>query len=422
MNTNSGYVYPNVPECLPPTGQIPEGYRLMVAGWSFPESRIGETVEIGGERIKKMLTLDVNIPEEGFAAKVNAFAPGSSEAKKVFAKNYPCPHACPGCFNNAALANPIMTLAEVMNVIDQAKELGLESIKFLGPGELLANKDLFPILDTLLAKNIIVCIFTKGAIMGNDMLAQRYHGMSSEEFTRKIAAYPNVTFLVSVTSFDPMLENRFVPQNLRYFRTKFDFHAARNLAIERLCKLGMNTDLMRQRLELVCAPVTENNVHEAFELYRWGEERNIPVVLPPTMVSGKGHSLVHSAAEDQFQKDYIQLAVEVNVWAIRRGVLTLEELQTHCATPYIGIAPCNQLTHGLYIHYDGQVWMCPGNDTPDFVVDPDIRKTPLVEIWKHSRNYSINLYNNGCVKYGISLPNDFSTEVLRRVAELLGEK
>ncbi|MEJ0053785.1 MAG: hypothetical protein WDN10_03640 [bacterium] len=413
-------IFPAVVPILPPKGQIPNGYALMVYKWSFPESRIGESVEIEGKRVKKMLTLDLNIPEAGFAAKVNAHAPGSKEAKDTFVKNYPCPHACPGCFNNAELVNPIMTLPEVMRVVDQAKLLGLESMKFLGPGELLANSKLFFILDELAKRNIIAGIFTKAAIMGNDHLSRHYHGIGSEDLTRRLAAYPNTTFLVGARSFDPELENRFIPQNLREFRDiRFDYHAARNLAIERLCGLGMNGDLLHQRLEIACAPVTGENVHGAFELYQWGTERNIPVVMPPTMVSGKGHKLVRSAADEKFENDYLDLAVDVYTWAITRGVMTLEQLYHEGAASYIGIAPCNQLTHGLYLHYDGAVWRCPGNDTPDFVVHPNVRDASLVDIWQGSVNYQINKFNNGCVKDGISLPKRFYSDVPRRVAERL---
>ncbi len=412
-------VFPNVGAVLPPKGDIPHGYRLMVHKWSFPEHRIGETVEVDGQRVKKMLTFDLNIPEAGFAEKVNAFPEGSPEAKLAFVKNYPCPHACPGCYNNAELTNPIMTLPEVMAVVNQAKKLGLESMKFLGPGELLANRQLFSILDELARLNIVAGIFTKAAMMGDDRLAQHYHGISSEELTRRLAAYPNTTFLVGVRSFDPGMENRFIPQNLREYSERFNYHAARNLAVERLCDLGMNGDLMHQRLEIACAPITSENLEGAFEIYQWGTERNIPVVCPPTMVSGKGHKLEKAAAERSFEDAYIDLAVDVYTWAINRGVMTLDQMYHEGVASYIGIAPCNQLTHGLYLHYDGQIWRCPGNDTPDFIVHPNVRNAPLVEIWMGSKNYAVNQFNNGCVKDGITLPLRFYSEVPERVAARL---
>ncbi|MEK7150192.1 MAG: SPASM domain-containing protein [Patescibacteria group bacterium] len=406
--------FPNVPAVLPSKCQIPKGYRLMVHKWSYPENRIGEMVNVNGRQIKKMLTLDINIPRADFAAIVNAGST-AEEVKGLFSKNYPCPHRCPGCFNNAELHNPIMRFDEVINVIDQAKELGLESVKFLGPGELLANPELFSILDAFVKRDIVIGIFTKGAIMGNDSLSKHYHSLDSEELTRRLVAYPNVTFLVGGRSFDPSFENKFIPQNKKEFAGEFDYHKARNNTIEQLCRAGMNADLTRQRMAIACSPITAQNISGAFEIYRWGVERNIPVYIPPTMVSGKGHNLVKSAHDAKFENDYIDMAVEVYLWTIERGVMSFEQLLHEGVHPYIGVTPCNQLTHGLYIHYDGAVWRCPGNDTPNFIVHPNVRDKSLLDIWVNSVNYPINLFNNRCVKDGVSLPHRFYTEVLERV-------
>lgn len=119
--------------------------------------------------------------------------------------------------------------------------------------------------------------------------------------------------------------------------------------------------------------------------------------------------------EKKFEDDYIALAVEVYTWAIERGVMTLEQFKREGPHPYIGVAPCNQLTHGLYVHCDGAVWRCPGNDTPDFVVHNNIRDGTLLDIWRGSKNYRINKFNNGCVKDRINLPRRFYSEVKRRV-------
>ncbi|MEO8637857.1 MAG: SPASM domain-containing protein [Candidatus Taylorbacteria bacterium] len=406
-------IFPNVPATLPAKSELPNGTSRMIWKWSFPEGCLHGTVTIKGVKYKKLLTLDLNIPEAGFAQMVNSAPLG--EAEKIFTLNYPCPHKCPGCFNEAELHNPIMTLKEVWKVVDDAIELGLESVKFLGPGELLANPQLFQILDGFRDRGIVVGIFTKGAIMGNDALAHHYHGISSKELVKKLVSYPNVTFLVGGRSFDPHFENLFIPRNERQINEKFDYHAARGIALERLCEAGMNADLTKPRLAIICSPVTSQNLSCVAEIYKWGAERNIPVYLPPTMVSGKGHKLVRKASEKKFEDDYIRLAVEVYLWAIDRGVMTHEQFLEEGPHPYIGVAPCNQLTHGLYIHYDGTVQRCPGNDTPDFVVHPNVRTAPLREIWKNSKNYAINQFNNGCVKDGVSLPKRFYGEVKAKV-------
>lgn len=411
-------IFPNILATLPAKHLLPaEGTPRMIWKWSYEANRLGETVMIDGKQVKKMLTIDINIPREGFAKKVNS-AP-LSEADKTFRENYPCMHKCPLCFNEAMVRNPIMTLEEVWEVLDQAKsQLGTESSKFLGPGELTANPQIFEILDGLAKRDLVLGIFTKGAMFGNDDLAQHYHGMSSEEFTRRLVSYPNTTFLVGGRTFDPRLENLFIPQNEDEFPIKFDYHAARGLGLERLAEAGMNADLLKPRLAIIASPVTFQNVACVGEIYKWGAERNIPVYMPPTMDSGKGHCGEKKAQDPKFIQDYEDLAVETYTWAIERGTMTLPQFLDEGPHPYIGVAPCNQLTHGLYVHYDGEVWRCPGNDTPDFVVHPNVRNTPLVEIWKGSKNYHLNQFNNGCVKDGFSLPKSFYGNVRRRVKEV----
>jgi organic radical activating enzyme len=260
--------FPCIPVSLPSKNEIPKGFRLMVHKFSYPAERIGENVTVKGEAVKKLLTLDLNIPDSGFAAKVNSAS--LNDAKNTFVSNYPCPHRCPGCFNNAELHNPVLTIKEVWGIVDQAQELGLESVKFLGPGELLANPEIFTILDEFRRRNIVVGIFTKGAIMGNDVLAHHYHGMDSAELVARLTSYPNTTFLVGGRSFDPDFENRFIPRNRRQIEQEFDYHQARNQAIEKLCQAGMNADLFKQRLAILCNPVTEQNLGCVMEIYKWG--------------------------------------------------------------------------------------------------------------------------------------------------------
>ena len=409
--------FPNIPAILPPKGQIPEGYRMMARSWSFLPGRHTETVEIGGKRIKKLLTLDVNIPGDDFARMVNEFPPGSDEANRAFGEWYQCTMKCPLCFNEAMLKNYVLYLSEVFRVLDQAPELGLESIKFLGPGELLEKKELWSVLEYTRRHHIILGIFTKAAVLGNDWLAPKYHGIGSEELLRRILEYHNVNLYVEGRSFDPEWENRFIPIRNREDAAHVNYYEALCIAYERLARAGLNADLMCQRMTVQCNPVTHQNIGGVFEIYKWAVERNMPTYLPPTMVSGKGHAGERSAMEELFVERYINLAVDVYTWAIERGVMTLPQLKEEGVHPYIGTTPCNQLTHGLYIHADGRVWRCPGNDTPDFEVYPDVRTMPLREIWQNSSNYRVNAFNNHCVKDGISLPTKFYSEVWNRVQQ-----
>jgi MoaA/NifB/PqqE/SkfB family radical SAM enzyme len=394
----------------------------MARSWSFHRGRHTETVTINGRTIKKLLTLDKNIPGDDVATMVNKFPPGSKEANMAFGDGYQCTMKCPLCFNEATLRNHVLYMREVFGILDQARPMGLESIKFLGPGELLEKKELWSVLDYTRQHNIILGIFTKAGVLGSDWLARKYHGIGSEELLKRLLEYPNLNFYVEGRSFDPVWENKFIPIRDPEDARHVNYYKALCLAYERLCAAGLNADLNNQRLTIQCNPVTHQNISGVFEIYKWGIERNMPVYLPPTMVSGKGHLGERSAMDELFIERYIALAVQVYTWAIERGVLTLEQFQEDGAHPYIGNTPCNQLTHGLYVHADGRVWRCPGNDNPDFEVDPDVRKTPLIDIWTNSRNYRINAFNNHCVKDGFSLPVRFYTEVEKKVVQQLAPR
>jgi MoaA/NifB/PqqE/SkfB family radical SAM enzyme len=251
--------------------------------------------------------------------------------------------------------------------------------------------------------------------MGSDVLSQMYHGMDSQTFVDRLTSYDNVTFLIGARSFDPKIENKYIPTKNPTIRGMFDYHASRNLAIERLCNAGMNSDPNKQHLAVIASPVGPETINDIFEMFQWSIERNIVPFVTVTMVSGKGHSMVNRHQEQQFVQKYQDLAVQIYSYLIDQDIVSVERLQHEGVSSYVGISPCNQLTHGLYIHYDGEVWRCPGNDTKDFIVNPNVRDSKLLDIWTNSINYRINKYNNRCVKDGITIPTDFYKNVLDRI-------
>ncbi|MDO8593984.1 MAG: SPASM domain-containing protein [bacterium] len=407
--------FPNVPSILPPKSQIPSDYVLRVPKWSFSKEKVGEKIFVDGEWIKRCLTLDLSIPRATLAAGVNKFVPGSPEAQRAYEKGFGCTRICKGCFENGKIRNRILTVPEIKGIVKQGIRIGTESAKFLGPADLLMHPELFDILDFLAERNIILGLFTKADLLGFDPIARFYQKMDAKELVKRLVAYPNINFLIGGRSFDPKWENIFVPQNLREYPIRFDFHRARNRAIELLCEAGMNANLRYQRMAIICSPVTAENIAGASEIHDWATERNMPCFIPPTMVSGKGHKLEKSAQELKFENDYIDLAVRTYIRVIERGAMTWQQWEESGPHPYIGNTPCNQLSVGLFIGPDGTVQMCPGNDTPGYIVHPNVRDKPLKEIWIESRNYQITAYNNGCVKDGFSLPVRFYTEVKQRV-------
>jgi organic radical activating enzyme len=397
-------LFPKVPEVF--KGGYPEGYRLGVDGWSFPKDKLSGCLPDG---TRKLLTLDISLAPAGFVHAINE-GHNNIEIRTNSLYNSICPHNCPGCFDRGSVRNKLLAPDEVKGLLEQAVELGLESVKFLGPGELLANPEMFEFLDFLRQKKIKIGIFTKGAIIGNDMLAIRYQGMTGENLAKALAGYDNVRMLVDGRSFDSDKANRMVPTR------EIDFASARNRAIELLAENGFNKDPSCQRMSLQTNPVTWENIDEIPGIFEWGLERNIPVCVTPTMVSGLGNTLLDETQKQEFQDRLISLYEVIYRLLLDKGVMTLEQLRSEGISSYAGTAPCNQLSCGMFIRKDGVVQRCPGNDREQFVIAEDVRRQPLREIWKNSVNHKLGpVFNNRCVKDGFSIPVRLYDEVLQKL-------
>jgi len=418
----SQIITPNIPETFP--NSFPDGYRPWVDGWSFSVDKMNETTEDG---TYKLLTLDLSISDDAYVKVVNE-GPIETISERA-EKEYKCDIGCKHCFEcKTDTNNPLMTFDEVKGVVEKAKELGLETVKFLGPGELLHNPKLFEILDFFEQEGINIGIFTKGVILGDDELAQKNFGISAKELCQKIAGYSRARLLVGFISADAEVEHARLQTSIQNFSQK------RNAGIENLAEAGMNSDINRQKLALICAPIFRDNVEEALEIFKWGVRRNIPVVLAPTMVSGKGKDVPEIEDPDFKERQLVNLYTEVYNWLIEVGILTLDDVKKEGVSPYAGFA-CNQFISGMFIRKDGRVQACPGNETKMFRYTDDIRKADLKQVWTQSMGYKKrkDLIESGTMTLTQpcyaktegelvmtgkgSIPKDFYKEVLARLEQ-----
>jgi len=399
---------PDIPKILPE--KIPLGYGLGVDSWSFLEEQLKETLPDG---TRKLLTLDISISPDDYVKKVNKGDKAGLESRANDFYGMICPNNCPGCFEKGYVENELLSFEDVKkHVIEPAIELGLEFAKFLGPGELIANPNLFKILDYFQEKDIKIGIFTKGGILGDDELSQKYQGIGSEELIEKLCSYDVIRVLIDCRTFDDEKANKMTHSISK------NYAKARNRTIELLAQNGMNSDLFNQKMSLQTNPVTDENIDEILEIFKWSTERNIPVFVTPTMISGRGRHLVKNAQKPEFQEKLMQLYTDIYLYLIDRGIMSLEQLEEEGVSSYAGTTPCNQLSCGLYIRKDGVVQRCPGNDQLDFIESWNVREKPLKEIWKESKNYTLGpIFNNKCVKDGYSIPSRLYDEVLKRVEE-----
>lgn len=419
---------------------FPEGYKLWPQTWASTREELKELLEDG---TPKLLTMDINISEDGYVEAVNRWLDRrNKKALNMRAeKLYDCDIGCAHCFDCKTVTNnPLMKTEEVFDMLLEAKKLGLKMTKFLGPGELLNNPRIFEILDFFRDNDIRIGIFTKWLILWKDSYTQSKFGMSSMEFCEKLYAYPWVSLYLSVTSTDKETETK------RIDSAKIpDLFDVRNKALENVVNVGFNRNPSDQRLMLICTPVLKDNIDEAAEMYERAIKRNMPVIVAPTMVSGKWGDQEEVQDESFKTEKLVNLYAKIYMMLIENKLTTVDQIKKDGVSPYAGI-PCNQFLGGFMQRKDGKLQGCPGNDTEHFVYAEDLRTAgPLIDQWRKSlncilRQEALKLWddmplNNPCyakqelivypdgqeyVKKGCgAIPDNFERRVLERIDELL---
>ena len=96
---------------------------------------------------------------------------------------------------------------------------------------------------------------------------------------------------------------------------------------------------------------------------------------------------------------------------IEKGIQTLKQIESDGISSYAGGHPCNQVSVGMYLTVNGNVFRCPGDEITFL---GSVRENSLKEIWESSENYGrCGQFNCGCPpKWGKSIPYDLFTKVL----------
>jgi hypothetical protein len=415
------------------SNEFPKEFSLKPLDWALSSKDISqESIDavVGGAhtKIRPLLTMDVEFLS-------NAIVRNAKSGNVNLVTNYPCGLKCPGCFSEERIYNDLenlMTWQQVLEVLDEGKKIGLKSIKFLGPGELFQNPDLFDILDALEKRNIPISIFTKGAELGDDSLARQVFGNegihSAKELTNKIAQYDGVRILLGFNSFsserqDWMVGSLKKPGDYLVIDGKFlergvsNYTSKRDKALVNLVNAGFNE--VRQRLSLIAAPVFYHQSDEIPAMYLWAAQRNIPLVIAPTMESGpKAIGLQKANTKmDPDHEQLIDLMTSIYVVALENGIMTLDQIKKEGVSAYMGTSPCNQVANGLFMRLNGQIQMCPGR-SDETAVYGNTHKRSLAEIWINSPNYAMGpLENNWCAAKTRGMPIVVQDEVMKRLEE-----
>lgn len=327
-----------------------------------------------------------------------------------------CALHCAGCFRREHLIEadfekskkPDMTYDEIINVIEQARALGLQTVKICGKGEPFENPDLIRLARDLTARDIGLAIFTKGHIIGDDSKVTEIFGhegitngkaLCHELFKLKVSVMP------SVPSFDDRLLGKLVGRRSEWYVPRL------KLAVERLARAGFNKT-RPTRLAFVHAPLTKKSIHEAFSVYCFARERNILPILALHMISGKQITPEFLAKQDASEEKKIRLFQDILSYNLIKGYQIKKDILKDGLSCMPGIHPCNQIAVGLYIMITGLVMRCPGDFAQPL---GNIRDEPLSDIWQKCRHWKwAGAFNVGCpYKDGYTIPASLYEQVKR---------
>lgn len=357
------------------SGKVSDDFVNDVDGWNFSKEYLFENKG-------RLLTLDIDFGEA-------------------------CSLDCPHCFRRNGLVNAsggsVLSYEETMDVIRQAKALGLRSIKILGAGEPFENRRFLLFLQDMKDLDIQVNVFTKAHVFGDNALAQRYFGFSSLQLAQEVKRL-GTSLNVGCNSFDPEVQDKMVGVS--------GYTAKRNRALELLAQVGLN-DCQPTKLCLAMVPITIQNVEEIFDMYKWARERNIYTIATTSMCAGRATTSWQEMCPSV--ERLIALYTQINVYNVEKGITSVEELKENGTSSYAGGCPCHQIACGMYVTSRGIVLRCPGDDVTVF---GNVHEQSIADIWHSCENYvqRQGVFNCHCPpKDGRSIPSGLYEKVLENV-------
>ena len=374
----------NVPEVF--SGKFPQDYVNDVLGWgNFSENELHKKMADG---IFQLKCLDIDF---GLGCSLN------------------CPHCFKRTYNEDFDNNNKLDVDDYLTFIEEAKVLGLKSLKIVGAGEPFENPEILPFLRKMTEFGIHVSIFTKGQVLGDDILSKKYFGKygieTAEQLVQELFLL-NTSILLGYNSYHKEIQGVYVGLQGNRLDTFFN---SRERALFLLCKAGFNAYIPRKatRLALIAAPFKTEYLEDILEIFKWARRRNIYTITCPTTESGDGRkemkriSKQHADVFEEYRKSAIDFYVKIYNWSIEQGIVKLEDFIKHGVSLYPGAHVCNQTACGMYITYDGKVMQCPGFDNEVSLIDNDIREIGIREAWIHSPNYKragqLRRFNFECI-------------------------
>ncbi|MFZ3207339.1 MAG: radical SAM protein [Geobacteraceae bacterium] len=278
-----------------------------------------------------------------------------------------CPLKCIYCYRSydsrdndvpAPRKKPLMDLTEWRRVVDEAKQLGVKSIKLIGGGEITEEKEFISCLEYIAERDITVVLFTAGTVLGDDELCRSIHGIGSMELATWLHDKIGASVFVKMDSLDQELQDSIAGSS--------GYALVRDRAYQLLKDVGFNKhNPTRLGLEV---NVGRQNVHEIMDIYALRTRDNVYEDVVTSMPCDTYYRNTNYDISIEEKRDLYRKVYSYN----KQHGIPYEKI-----SPFIGGLECSQLGNGLYVTNRGDVYHCPGS----FEEIGNTKEESLVSIW-----------------------------------------
>ncbi len=314
-----------------------------------------------------------------------------------------CLNNCIFCGYRNTQTGEGLTLKEILNIIDQFKELGGKSIKILGEGEPLLRKDILKIFEYVYKNGIKSVLFTCGDVIGDERLARKIHGMDGREIVSKLSEF-NITVML-----------KYDKKNQDEISQKKGYSKLRNRALRLLKEAGLNK-FYPSHLGFGIV-VVKKNYEEILQNYEMAIKENIYPLLCPLMPIGKVKDKEWRNKIGITSHQMIELASKLYIIAYKHGIGFVEPAD------FPGGKPCDISRAGFYIGDTGDIYLCESEEKVG-----NIRKDKLKDAWKRISEIKNKKYKD-CRWKGICfakrclgiIPSDYDEKVNDNVEKFISK-
>lgn len=239
-----------------------------------------------------------------------------------------------------------LSLSKYFEIIDEAKELGVQYIDFIGGGEPLISDDFFTLIEYAYKKGIKCETFTNGTLI--------------DEQTAKLLYHFEVIPFVKVYSLDPKRHDKMVNRE--------GAHEKVLNALEHLTNAGYGKD--EKHIAAMECIITKENHDEIPDMWRYARQNN----LIPYFERFVGLEYFGSSDNLLNSKELRDL------WL---GILKIDREEFGYAFPLLPLRigyTCSSAYFSVYIQSDGVVRPCAGS----FVEVGNLAKQSLLEVLQAS--------------------------------------